>query len=198
MNISISRDGVEIGEWTEEDVRTFYHEGRLVGSDLYWTEGMSAWANLSELINRRAPPPFPESAPPPPGIATMTVIQDSGPWHQWVREHGVGRLAYIGLLILIWGLTFGISYVAGYSLVGQPPGANAVSETTRFIECGFAFLTCGATWLRYINIGYSQSKAVLFSALLLLPLLGLITLGFGLIRAPNSEGKGRRSPGSAA
>lgn len=40
MNISISRDGVELGDWTEEEVRTFFNEGRLVGTDCYWREGM--------------------------------------------------------------------------------------------------------------------------------------------------------------
>jgi hypothetical protein len=83
----------------------------------------------------------------------MTVIQDPSPWHQRIREHGVGRLAYLGLLVLTWGLTFGVSFVAGYSLLGQPSGTDVVPETTRFIGCGFACLICGATWLRYINIG---------------------------------------------
>jgi hypothetical protein len=41
MNISISRDGVEIREWTEGEVREFYKEGRLIATDCYWKEGMS-------------------------------------------------------------------------------------------------------------------------------------------------------------
>lgn len=57
MNISIIREGVEIGEWTEEEVRDFYREGRLLDTDFYWKEGMTEWTPLSGLI--RPPPPFP-------------------------------------------------------------------------------------------------------------------------------------------
>jgi hypothetical protein len=57
MKISISRDGVEIGEWTEEEVRVFYSEGRLAAKDHYWKEGMTEWAPLAGFI--KPPPPFP-------------------------------------------------------------------------------------------------------------------------------------------
>jgi hypothetical protein len=57
MNISISRDGVEIGEWTEGEVRDFYKEGRLIATDCFWKEGMSEWDSLGGFIN--PPPPFP-------------------------------------------------------------------------------------------------------------------------------------------
>ena len=43
MNISISRDGAEIGEWTEERVCSLYKEGQLLPTDLYWKEGMAEW-----------------------------------------------------------------------------------------------------------------------------------------------------------
>jgi hypothetical protein len=62
MNISIIRNGVEIGEWTEEEVREFYREGRLVDTDSYWREGMNEWTSLSRLI--RPAPSFPTKSPP--------------------------------------------------------------------------------------------------------------------------------------
>jgi hypothetical protein len=58
MNVSISRDGVEIGEWAEEEVRSFFKEGRLVPTDFYWKEGMSEWKELGGFI--KPPPPFPK------------------------------------------------------------------------------------------------------------------------------------------
>jgi uncharacterized RDD family membrane protein YckC len=68
VNISISRDGVEIGEWTEEEVRAFYSEGRLVASDLYWRDGMIQWESLASFI--KPPPPRPShSIQPPPALA---------------------------------------------------------------------------------------------------------------------------------
>jgi hypothetical protein len=57
MNISICRDGIELGEWTEEEVKAFYCEGRLVDADLYWMPGMNEWLELRKLI--RPAPPFP-------------------------------------------------------------------------------------------------------------------------------------------
>src|ERR1035441_6403628 len=50
MNISISRNGVEIGEWTEEEVHSLYKEGQLLPTDYYWRVGMTEWAELSKMI----------------------------------------------------------------------------------------------------------------------------------------------------
>ena len=62
MNLSISRDGAEIGEWTEGDVRDLYAQGQLLPTDYYWKEGMAAWDSLESFINP-APPeePNPEA-----------------------------------------------------------------------------------------------------------------------------------------
>jgi hypothetical protein len=59
MNITICRDGTEIGEWTDDEVRVFYGERRLVPTDLYWKEGMTQWESLAGFI--KPPPPFPIS-----------------------------------------------------------------------------------------------------------------------------------------
>jgi hypothetical protein len=58
MSIKINRDGVELGQWPENEIREFYAEGRLVDSDLFWREGMSTWEPLSRFV--RPPPPFPK------------------------------------------------------------------------------------------------------------------------------------------
>jgi hypothetical protein len=55
MNVSISRDGVEIGEWPEEEVRAYFKEGRLLPTDYYWKEGMTEWSTLDKFI--KPPPP---------------------------------------------------------------------------------------------------------------------------------------------
>jgi type II secretion system protein G len=68
MNLSISRDGVEIGEWTEEEVRTLYSQGQLLPTDYYWKEGMAEWKELGTILK---PPP------PPAGIeADVTPKKD--------------------------------------------------------------------------------------------------------------------------
>jgi hypothetical protein len=60
--ISISRDGVEIGEWTEEEVRSLYKDGELIATDCYWKEGMSEWKELGTFI--KPPLPFLEKPMP--------------------------------------------------------------------------------------------------------------------------------------
>jgi uncharacterized RDD family membrane protein YckC len=57
MIISISRDGLEIGEWTEAQVRTFYKNGQLLPTDHYWKEGMTEWASLNTFVKPPLPPP---------------------------------------------------------------------------------------------------------------------------------------------
>ncbi len=57
MKICIARGGIEIGEWTEDEVRAAYQEGRLVDSDHYWKPGMSEWDDLSAWVNAKPPPP---------------------------------------------------------------------------------------------------------------------------------------------
>jgi hypothetical protein len=55
--ISISRDGIEAGEFTEEAVRRFYEDGIFRPTDQYWHEGMDGWAPLRTFIK----PPTPQS-----------------------------------------------------------------------------------------------------------------------------------------
>jgi hypothetical protein len=57
MTISIVRDGAEIGEWPEDQVRAYIGNGQLVSSDLYWCEGMTDWKPLRTLVK----PPLPTS-----------------------------------------------------------------------------------------------------------------------------------------
>ena len=73
MNIRISRDDVEIGEWLEEEIRTFYLQGRLVATDFYWKEGMETWAPLNELIN--PPSLYPEGLMPVNKRRNVTASQ---------------------------------------------------------------------------------------------------------------------------
>jgi hypothetical protein len=63
MNLSISRNGVEIGEWTEEEVRSLYTEGKLLPTDYYWKEGMTEWAELYKMIK------------PTPAVVSKPVVR---------------------------------------------------------------------------------------------------------------------------
>ncbi len=60
MNLSIGRNGSEIGEWSEDDVRALYAQGQLLPTDYYWIEGMAEWKELGTFIK---PPPPSDAVP---------------------------------------------------------------------------------------------------------------------------------------
>jgi hypothetical protein len=66
MNVSISRNGIEIGEWREDQVRSLYKDGQLLPTDYYWKEGMTEWAELRRMIK-----------PPPPSAASNESATDT-------------------------------------------------------------------------------------------------------------------------
>ena len=77
MLISIARDGQEIGEWTDDQVRALSQDGQLLGTDYYWHEGMPAWLPLRSLL-KPAPPAegaggVSEPTVPPVQVAPVVV-----------------------------------------------------------------------------------------------------------------------------
>jgi uncharacterized protein DUF4339 len=65
-NYWLARDGNKYGPYGVEDLRRMTAEGTASSSDLLWTEGMSAWQPLFQVVpslGASTPPP----PPPPPG-----------------------------------------------------------------------------------------------------------------------------------
>jgi hypothetical protein len=193
MNISVSRDGMEIGEWTEEEVRSFYAEGRLVATDCYWKEGMPEWASLASFI--KPPPPFPASAPPPwfptppvpaPSPHSTADIHPPFSWYDHIKNEGIGRLAYVGLIILSTFLIYVISFGMGYFIGYYTKDVTLIPELTECIQIAAALLMGVLSYLRLINIGYDTQQCVVGTLCLYLPLIGLITLCICLFKSPGS------------
>jgi hypothetical protein len=46
----VYREGVRLGEWSQDEVRKLYGEGLLSLSDYYWRQGMKEWAPLQSLL----------------------------------------------------------------------------------------------------------------------------------------------------
>lgn len=46
----IYREGVRLGEWSQDEVQKLYAEGLLFLSDFYWRQGMKEWAPLQSLL----------------------------------------------------------------------------------------------------------------------------------------------------
>ena len=120
MLLSIARDGQEIGEWSEAEVRGLYTSGQLVGSDLFWCEGMVEWKPLRSLIKPALLPPAQEKAEPPtieepakpvvipavtpPPLPAASPI-NAGQKRNWKIE-GKGCL-YLLLSVLAWAIGYG-------------------------------------------------------------------------------------------
>ena len=50
MMIHVSREGQQFGPYTQEDVQAYLAEGRLLATDLGWTEGSAEWVPLPQLV----------------------------------------------------------------------------------------------------------------------------------------------------
>jgi len=165
MNISISRDGTEIGEWTEEEVRSFYQEGRLIDTDLYWMSGMSEWEPLSCLI--RPVPPFPAKAieVPPPFPLTISVKES--------KKIGIGRLEYV-------------AWMAGWFVTAFV--LAVFIDKDEVLVLGIVAIMILAAY-RLKNIGYPGTYCIIC----LLPLANIVLFLACLFQAPNSARKKKPS-----
>jgi hypothetical protein len=95
MQYHVGRNGQQLGQFTEEEVRQGLESGRFLTSDLAWREGLPQWKPLGEVL---APPSQPASpsagatggfpppnpavpfAPPPPlGAHTGLPVRQSAP-----------------------------------------------------------------------------------------------------------------------
>ena len=51
MKIHLNRAGQSLGQFTPEEIRAGFREGKFVGTDLAWRDGMASWQPLSEVID---------------------------------------------------------------------------------------------------------------------------------------------------
>lgn len=75
MKIHLNRGGQSLGQFTPEEVRAGYSEGKFASSDLAWREGMPSWRPLGEVIDELAPAPKQGDVPPLPSVAASGL-----PW----------------------------------------------------------------------------------------------------------------------
>jgi hypothetical protein len=76
--ISVSRNGTELGEWSEDQIRNLYKEGQLLPTDHYWKEGMTEWAELSKMIK-----------PPPPAAKIPVAVNSNPPKTQRINPENI-------------------------------------------------------------------------------------------------------------
>lgn len=76
MKIHLNRAGQSLGQFTPEEIRAGYREGKFSATDLAWRDGMASWCPLSEVIDEIAPD---EGGTPSPALP---VVQDAFPWEK--------------------------------------------------------------------------------------------------------------------
>jgi hypothetical protein len=68
MKIHLNRGGQSLGQFTPEEVRSGYLEGKFTGSDLAWRDGMEIWRPLAEVIDEIAPATSEQNEAKPPAV----------------------------------------------------------------------------------------------------------------------------------
>ena len=71
VKIHLNRGGQSLGQFTPEELRAGFRDGKFAGTDLAWRDGMPMWKPLSEVIDELAPDASTgsESAAPAPPVA---------------------------------------------------------------------------------------------------------------------------------
>lgn len=62
MQYHVGRNGQQLGQFTEEEVRQGLESGRFLTSDLTWREGMPQWKPLGEVLGLSSQPASPAAA----------------------------------------------------------------------------------------------------------------------------------------
>ncbi|MCE0497763.1 MAG: DUF4339 domain-containing protein [Methylacidiphilales bacterium] len=131
MNLSISRDGSEIGEWTEEDVRTLYAQGDLLPTDFYWKEGMAEWKELGTFL--KPPPPHPHQ-PQTEVVPTPLPVPSPSPAQKQKSTKGclikAVAIAVVSAIILLTCVRVALPFIIHAILVASLPDQNKKLPTT--------------------------------------------------------------------
>jgi hypothetical protein len=99
----IARDGRRFGPYSVEEVEHHIRHGRIVGTDLCWTEGMPGWALVSNVFEQDGTltpvsPEVPEAAAPAPSPALLSVPPPSLHWVLVL----VLSVATLGFFSILW------------------------------------------------------------------------------------------------
>ena len=150
MKIHLSRAGQSLGQFTPEELRTGYGDGRFLAGDLAWRDGMVSWRPLSEVIDEFAPAgdqaqavtgePKPQAGPPwefrgergmlPALFETIRLflLEPTSAFTAMGRTGGLGGpLFYYVILGSVAGMA-AIFYQAVWQSVGtaEPSGSEAM------------------------------------------------------------------------
>ncbi len=108
MKIHLNRGGQSLGQFTPEEVRAGYNDGKFAGTDLAWRDGMEIWRPLAEVIDEIAPDTS------GPGESKPPALQNGPAWeHRSVSGFMAALVETIRAVLLEPGNTFATMRQAG-------------------------------------------------------------------------------------
>lgn len=168
MKIHLNRAGQSLGQFSAEEVRAGYRDGRFNASDLAWCDGMPMWKQLGEVIDEIAPAvevSVDVQAAPPPAGETPSL-----PWEKRaelgffpaILQTVVGVLLEptktfrslpttggVGAPLLFYALCLTVATLAGlaYQLLLESYVPGAVSEEGSISEFFVSSLAVGLVFI---------------------------------------------------
>lgn len=147
----IARKGEKQGPYPEEQVRRNYASGRVLPTDLVWTDGMADWKVASQVFGpvppRPVPPPAPASATPyrPPAA----VVRDEGDAGSGDEVVYAGFWVRFGALIIdnviVYAATIAITALAMFAVASigstEMVGIASVGGWLAFFVGAFFYFT---------------------------------------------------------
>lgn len=115
MKVHLNRAGQSLGQFTPEEVRAGFKDGKFNASDLAWRDGMPMWKPLGEVIDEIAPETGAETETAQPPVLALAV--EAGiPWEQRAQRGFFSALVdTIRLVLLEPAKTFaGMAPVGGF------------------------------------------------------------------------------------
>ena len=99
MKIHLNRAGQSLGQFTPDEVRSGFKDGKFTATDLAWRDGMPMWKPLGEVIDEIAP----DSALAEPGAVAppLPAAADAFPWEQRAEKGFLNALLETIRLVLL-------------------------------------------------------------------------------------------------
>lgn len=123
MKYQLNRDGLNLGEFTLDEIRRGRLAGRFDGRELIWGEGMPQWQPLEDFLRERFPP---ASTPPP---IPLPPEQRRNRLIAWVVAI-IGLLFLSGLVLIGFGIAKFVQRARQYSTAAavRPEALAAASK----------------------------------------------------------------------
>lgn len=177
MKIHLNRGGQSLGQFTPEEVRAGFREGRFLGTDLAWRDGMPMWKPLAEVIDELAP----QADTPAGAVAPAVPVETGFPWEKR-REVGFFPAVFetIRLVLIEPGRAFTAMPLSGglgaplffYVLIGTIGALVGV-----FYQTAFGVMDTAATPEQQAVMAALSSVAVIGAVIMLMPFV-LVAVAF--------------------